>query len=121
MSERPRFVPFLTQLRYPQLLISVARSILLFLPPTQKDLPSSPTLIIEALAENSATSPPNHTLLDKALIDYTRCAPTLSIDTLSYLNYDTGTLLVQFQQERKITLELMVLDELPFCLLQVNR
>ncbi|PLW28636.1 hypothetical protein PCANC_23022 [Puccinia coronata f. sp. avenae] len=62
--------------------------------PSVQDLPSSPTLIIEALAENSVTSPPNHTLLDKALIDYTRCAPTLSIDILSYLNYDTGEPLV---------------------------
>ncbi|WAR56842.1 hypothetical protein PtB15_7B693 [Puccinia triticina] len=62
--------------------------------PHVRDLPSSPTLIIEALAENSITSVPNHLLIDKSLVDYTHCAPTLSIDISSYLNYDTGEPLV---------------------------
>ncbi|EFP83563.1 enhancer of mRNA decapping [Puccinia graminis f. sp. tritici] len=62
--------------------------------PQIRDLPSSPTLIIEALAENSVTSLPNHMIIDKTLIDYTHSAPTLGIDISSYLNYDTGEPLV---------------------------
>jgi len=62
--------------------------------PQVQDLPSSPTLIIEALAENSVTPLTNPTLIHSSLIDYTHCAPTISIDTLSYMNYDTGEPLV---------------------------
>jgi len=61
-------------------------------PPRSTDLPSSPTLIIEALAENSVTPLTNPTLIHSSLIEYTHCAPTISIDTLSYMNYDTGKL-----------------------------
>lgn len=59
------------------------------------DLPSSPTLIIEALAENSTTSLRNHQEpFHKTWVAYTHRAPTISIDMPSYLNYDTGEPLV---------------------------
>ncbi|MBW0492097.1 hypothetical protein O181_031812 [Austropuccinia psidii MF-1] len=55
-----------------------------------QDLPSSPSLIIEALAENSTISLSSYNAIDMRLIEYTRRAPTICIDLPSYVNYDTG-------------------------------
>ncbi|CAH7688527.1 hypothetical protein PPACK8108_LOCUS23492 [Phakopsora pachyrhizi] len=59
------------------------------------DLPPSPAMIIEALSENSTTWFQRQNLIDNRLIDYTRCGPTMSIDTPSYTNYDTGESLIE--------------------------
>ncbi|KAI9631301.1 hypothetical protein KEM48_014501 [Puccinia striiformis f. sp. tritici PST-130] len=57
-----------------------------------QELPTSPTLIIESLAENSVST--SSSFPDKSWINYTLSAPTMSIDIPSYLNYDTGESLV---------------------------
>ncbi|KAI7933181.1 hypothetical protein MJO28_017788 [Puccinia striiformis f. sp. tritici] len=57
-----------------------------------QELPTSPTLIIESLAENSVST--SSSFPDKSWINYTLSAPTMSIDIPSYLNYDNGESLV---------------------------
>ncbi|KAH9465785.1 hypothetical protein Pst134EA_013650 [Puccinia striiformis f. sp. tritici] len=56
------------------------------------ELPTSPTLIIKALAKNSVTTPSSFP--DKSWINYTLSAPMISTDMPSYLNYNTGEPLV---------------------------
>lgn len=58
------------------------------------ELPSSPTLIVEALAENSISPVSDHRVINQGLHSYIKRAPILSIDTPSYVNYDTGEFLV---------------------------
>ncbi|KAI9628153.1 hypothetical protein H4Q26_018194 [Puccinia striiformis f. sp. tritici PST-130] len=57
-----------------------------------RELPTSPTLIIKALAKNSVTTPSSFP--DKSWINYTLSAPMISTDMPSYLNYNTGEPLV---------------------------
>ncbi|KAH9819058.1 hypothetical protein DFH28DRAFT_62244 [Melampsora americana] len=58
------------------------------------ELPSSPTLIVEALAENSITPVSDQRSISQGLVSYIKRAPILSIDTPSYVNYNTGECLV---------------------------
>ncbi|EGG12996.1 uncharacterized protein MELLADRAFT_76364 [Melampsora larici-populina 98AG31] len=58
------------------------------------ELPSSPMLIVEALAENSISHVSDQRVINQDLLSYIKRAPILSIDTPSYVNYDTGEFLV---------------------------